>query len=422
MEIGGLGLLNSLTGTHAVQEKSGKLGSFAGMMEEVLSGTVSTDNQVPLQISGDLQGMTDLLAFLKSMDLLDLEDGGKLLEDLISNSENLLEKALLHFGITNEELQTVISNWSNLTDSPIAESDEDSPIAESNEKDILEVLSGLFAGIANLPLKDLASKLNLNDKSVMKALKLFELMAKYADGNDLNHSGLKESLKTLSMNLEEYTSQNSDSAQTKYLQNRFTRLAAELNLLNSKNSNVTEFIGINESSTVAKNEAAAGAITFLPQFSRAEQLTLMLNEQGKPVSPEQLMKQFESILAKSQFINSGGTQKLFIKLFPEHLGSIRVELFQKDQVMMARIITSTGTAKETLESQVNGLKQAFAAQSISVEKIEIFQQTPQQERFLNRDPNQQQQHKEPQRQQHEDENEKGDFSLSFEEALLSTEI
>jgi flagellar hook-length control protein FliK len=411
MEIGGLGLLNSMTGTQSVQDKSGKLGSFAGLMEAVLSETPSEENPVLLQMNGDLQGLPDLLAFLKNIDLLDLEEGGKLLGDLISNSENLLEKALSHFDITKEELQSVIINWTVLTESPVD---------EGNPKDTLEVLSGLLAGIANLPLKDLAGRLDQNGQAVMKALKLFELMTKYADGNEINHSSmLKESFKTLSMNIESFAQQNSDSSQTKYLQNRFTRLAAELNLLNSKNSNIPE---INESTSVTKNEAAAGTIAFLPQFSRAEQLTLMLNEQGKPVSAEQLMKQFESILAKSQFINSGGTQKLFIKLFPEHLGSIRVELFQKDHVMMARIITSTGSAKETLESQLNGLKQAFTAQSISVDRIEIFQQTPQQERFLNRDPHQQQQNKEPQRQQQDEQNDKGDFSLSFEEALMNTEI
>lgn len=87
---------------------------------------------------------------------------------------------------------------------------------------------------------------------------------------------------------------------------------------------------------------------------------------------------------------------------------------------MARIITSSGTAKETLESQINGLKQAFAAQNISVERIEISQQTTQQERFLNRDS--QQQHRQPDRQEQEKKEEKAEFNLSFEEALLNTEV
>ena len=145
----------------------------------------------------------------------------------------------------------------------------------------------------------------------------------------------------------------------------------------------------------------------------------MMNSPERPVSAEQLMKQFESILSRSQFMNSGGTQKLFIKLFPEHLGSIRVELFQKDQTMMARIITTSGSAKETLESHINGLKQAFAAQNLSVDRIEVTQQQAQQERFLNRDS--QQQERQPDTREQEKKEEQGDFNLTFEEALLNTE-
>ena len=87
--------------------------------------------------------------------------------------------------------------------------------------------------------------------------------------------------------------------------------------------------------------------------------------------------------------------------------------------MMARIITNSGTAKETLESQINGLKQAFAAQNLSVDRIEVTQQQAQQERFLNKDSEQQQ--RQSDRGQQEKKDEKGDFNLSFEEALLNTE-
>ena len=87
---------------------------------------------------------------------------------------------------------------------------------------------------------------------------------------------------------------------------------------------------------------------------------------------------------------------------------------------MARIITTSGTAKETLESQINGLKQAFAAQNLSVERIEVTQQQAQQERFLNRDS--QQQERQPDRGKQEKKEETGDFNLSFEEALLNTEV
>nr|WP_254178379.1 flagellar hook-length control protein FliK [Cytobacillus oceanisediminis] len=132
------------------------------------------------------------------------------------------------------------------------------------------------------------------------------------------------------------------------------------------------------------------------------------------------MQQFENILSKSSFLKTGGTQKLFIKLNPEHLGALRIELIQKDSAMIARILTSTGSAKEILDSHINGLKQAFSSQNIQIERIEISQQMTQQDRSFNRDPQQQEQRQ----QQNKDENDlqpESEFNSSFEEALLNTE-
>lgn len=412
MEVGGLGFFTTIAGNQPQQEKIEKLGIFAGMMATVLTGATNDASIETLPADEDSQSLTELAAFLNNIDLLEVDEGGKLLEDLISESGNLLGKALVHVGISDDEIHLSIQKWSGLTETPVK---------EIQDNELFNVLAGLLAGIANLSLKDLASRLDQTDQQVIKAIKLYDLMTKYADGYEVNHTNMfKESLKAIGTTLENYVNQSNDFQPTKYLQTRFTRLAAELNLSNSKKSIVNEVSGSSEGFTSNKTEGPVGTMAFLPQLTRAEQLTLMVNGPDKPVSPEQLMKQFESILSKSQFLNSGGTQKLFIKLFPEHLGSIRVELFQKDQVMMARIITATGTAKETLESQVHGLRQAFAAQNLTVDKIEIFQQPSQQERFFNRDP--QQQHRQPDKQQQQEKKEKGEFTISFEEALLNTEV
>jgi flagellar hook-length control protein FliK len=413
MEVGGLGFFNTIAaGKQQVSDKPGNSGGFAGMMAGLIMGNSNVSGTATEQVINPDENLNDLIAFLKTADLLDLEKGGELFGSLISDSGDLLEKALEHFGIKEDELNLLIQKWSALSETDAEEMPEEELIAS---------LAALLGGIANLPQKDLAIKLEKSEIQAIKALKLYELMAKYADGYEQKNSHpLKESLQNLGEKLENLVKQSAGSHPTEYLQNRFTRLAGELNLSNSKNPFFSEANVSGDVGSGIKAEGQTGTIAFLPQMAKAEQLTLMMNSPEKPVSAEQLMKQFESILSKSQFINSGGTQKLFIKLFPEHLGSIRIELFQKDQTMMARIITSSGTAKDTLESQINGLKQAFAAQNISVERIEISQQTTQQERFLNRDS--QQQHRQPDRQEQEKKEEKAEFNLSFEEALLNTEV
>ena len=60
-----------------------------------------------------------------------------------------------------------------------------------------------------------------------------------------------------------------------------------------------------------------GQILSFQQMSKPYQLTLTQSSQsGKQVSTDQLIQQFESILSKSQLMNAGGNQKLFIKLYP----------------------------------------------------------------------------------------------------------
>jgi flagellar hook-length control protein FliK len=413
MEIGGLGFFNTIAaGKQTPSEKTGDGGSFAGLMSTVLSGRTGPAAMESVHGDENLKILGALAEIIDIKDLLDLEDGLKLLDELNSDSGNLLSKALAHFGLNNEDLKLFIQKWSGPSKGELESASED---------ELLASLAAILSGISNQPGKELLMKLEQNDAQAIKALKLFELMNRYGDGRDLKDSNsVKESLKSLGEALKNALEMSKPNSYAEYLQKRFTHLASDLNLANSKKVFFSEGNGLVDQGSGLKTEGPAGAIAYLPQMTKAEQLVLTMNSPERPVSPEQLMKQFESILAKSQFMNSGGTQKLFIKLFPEHLGSIRIELFQRDQTMMARIITTSGTAKETLESQINNLKQAFAAQNLTVERIEVTQQQSQQERFLNRDS--QQQERQPERGQQEKKEGKGDFNSSFEEALLNTEV
>jgi flagellar hook-length control protein FliK len=324
-------------------------------------------------------------------------DGVNLVE-----ANDLLETILEQLGISSGQIEVFMQKWSgNLKDSPDA--------------DLMQKFINLLSGLAKLPQQELANKLGKNDLQIFKALKLHALtLEKSPIAGEANMGELNELLQSIGERLTNQTEMG--KSKMDFLQMRFTRLASELNQENSKNIKLDMNLETNNQTLTKVDNNSLG---FLPQIGRLEQLSLMMNTSEKNVSAEQLLKQFESILSKSQFMNSGGTQKLFIKLFPEHLGSVRVELFQKDQTMIARIITTTGTAKEALESQLNGLKQAFAAQNISVERIEISQQSSQQERFLNKD--QHQQHRQPDSKQQDATEEQSDFNLSFEEALLNTE-
>lgn len=68
-----------------------------------------------------------------------------------------------------------------------------------------------------------------------------------------------------------------------------------------------------------------------------------------------------------------GHQKnsIMIKIEPEHLGPARLDLQMKNEVLTARLTVETTTAKSTLESSINTLKEQLAKADIKVEQIEI---------------------------------------------------
>ncbi|MFP7199420.1 flagellar hook-length control protein FliK [Lysinibacillus halotolerans] len=107
----------------------------------------------------------------------------------------------------------------------------------------------------------------------------------------------------------------------------------------------------------------------------------------KGAQSEALAKEIQNLINRSQFSHSQGTMKLLLKLYPENLGSIRIELMQQDGVLSARLLTSTAVGKELLDSQLQQLKTAFAQQNIQMDRIDIAQSLQETDRN-SRDQNQ----------------------------------
>ncbi|KQU60371.1 hypothetical protein ASG66_12005 [Bacillus sp. Leaf406] len=140
----------------------------------------------------------------------------------------------------------------------------------------------------------------------------------------------------------------------------------------------------------------------------------------KPEQPESVVQQFQSLLGKSQFSSMGSMSKLFIKLYPEHLGSVRIELLQQNGVMTAKILASSASAKEMLDSHLQGLKQAFHSQNIQVDKIEVSQSLSDPERAF-KGQSHQQPKEHGQKQGGHDREQDADIDTDFKELLIKNE-
>lgn len=163
--------------------------------------------------------------------------------------------------------------------------------------------------------------------------------------------------------------------------------------------------------------------TNIQQTTTTKTVTVTLPNTNSTAQSEALVKQIEALIARSQMSNTQGTMKILLKLNPENLGSIRIELIQRDGMISARLLASTAIGKELLDSQIHQLKQSFVQQNIQLDRIDIQQSLQEsslreQSLFNNMfkgDQNKEEDNKESDDQQDEE-------KLSFKDYLINEEV
>ncbi|MCM3400791.1 flagellar hook-length control protein FliK [Cytobacillus oceanisediminis] len=416
MQIGGLGFIQAQYSSEDKRSLQDMSSTGFGSLFFSLTGTAKPQAE-SLPAAADeekIEQLKELMEFLKVSEITELENGSGLLEKISLQTESdIIEVISEQLNLSQEELVQMLEGFM----------DQVLPGVKLEDVYSVENLDGvskiqlLISAISNFDQKEGMILQGKDFSGALKALKLFDILSAKKDffSSKIN---LKEFLNHVQVKIDGLINSTSVDKGS-MIQKVFTPLANELNTAKQQNSSANENLGKGAYKIINRPETALQGFVQVQSFSKPEQMAL-LNPQGRTVSPDQLMQQFENILSKSSFLKTGGTQKLFIKLNPEHLGALRIELIQKDSAMIARILTSTGSAKEILDSHINGLKQAFSSQNIQIERIEISQQMTQQDRSFNRDPQQQEQRQ----QQNKDENDlqpESEFNSSFEEALLNTE-
>lgn len=93
---------------------------------------------------------------------------------------------------------------------------------------------------------------------------------------------------------------------------------------------------------------------------------------NQPQVRQEFTNQLINAFKNSHFAQSpNGASRLVIKLNPEYLGSLTVRLVQKDGEMVAKIMTSTTSAKELLEHSLQQLRQALPSVQIEIERFDV---------------------------------------------------
>ena len=309
----------------------GLLGSVSKLVDNSeQEQTTSIDDFSAILNASSLEQLGDALGLdLKESDYLEGPSLDNILQTL-GIDKNGLQQAIQQ--LTGDNKSTTENIWSML---------------ENIDQNQLNFMDNIISSIK----QDSNAKISKQQATqVLQVLKLIELTAPKTDlmlKQEYQTFQLKEMLSQLSSKVEQSLS-SEESNLTKI--NKVQQLNVKL-----VDANTNENI-----STIQTTTNKTTTIT----------LTLPTN---KASQAEAFVKEFQAIMNRSQFSNNAAGTKLLIKLYPENLGSVRVELIQKDGVMSARFLASTNIGKQMLESQLQQLKQGLVNQNIQLDRIDVAQ-------------------------------------------------
>jgi flagellar hook-length control protein FliK len=386
------------------------------------------------QLNGDqLNELTQLLSSTDMSDLLDKFDG----QELKFNSTTIANL----LGISKSELKSVLQSLlTKLTVKGIpsdenGSSDDQKTKIDKKDTDPIDMILSIMNMITNLDPKELKTKDFSSLATSMKISKLVELLGKKTDLSGIDIDSffqVKEKNEEILGKIKGFLQQADSTKKNTILENSFQSVLTDASAkakptdpINTHQSRGLNPVIQNDLQVPLTNTESTNSIQLShSMMSKSEQLNLMVPKGTTPASYEQFVQDFSKVLESSQWVKSPNMSKLLIKLYPEQLGSLRIEILQKDGMMTARIMATSTQAKELLDSSLQGLKHSFGQQQIQVDKIEVIQSMTETERFQRQGSNQQQSQQQ-QEKPHTEKDLNTDLnldSLNFQELLLNVEV
>ncbi len=405
---------NTMSTKQAVKSTSdsiSKVSNFGDVFNKVISSSTKTSNteSTASNESVDLEKLAEVLnaeSIEEVFDLLGISHDEGLL--MIESGEGQL--VAIDELMNLEDLLSVLNMDQNQLLETVHQLLEDSEVEINNVWDLIKVVTAQSSTFISQITAALQGEHNVTPKEaeqVLQFLKVVQSTGKVSDllnDQEVKLSQLKELLQVISKEVEVSKQTITDNSSTKVSLQGFQQVVEQ---------------------TVKKtetNEASPtlGSTSNITTTTTTKTVTITLPAE-KSAQSDALTKEIQNLLNRSQLSNTQGSMKLLVKLYPENLGSIRIELMQHEGVLTARLLASTSLGKEMLDGQLQQLKTAFAQQNIQMDKIEVMQTLQETDRNM-RDQNlfsnfnQQQTEQDDEDEQDQSENEE---KMSFSEYLIN---
>ncbi|MBS4172520.1 flagellar hook-length control protein FliK [Bacillus sp. FJAT-49736] len=303
------------------------------------------------------------------------------------------------------------------------------------DNNLLQGMSEFVAAFSKLPAELLQQLKGNQLQTFAQNVKAAETIAKTIDlsmGDIKQLTRLKDGLQNIISKMEELVKNSKLSTQNSIQDNSFSSLLKDQQSIGFRLKDVNFSGQLNQSKVLTENseqQSTDSAVqpslvaNIMNPASKLEQFVIHVGKENATanLNYNEFVKELSNILAKSQLTTGlNGSNKLFIKLYPEHLGSIRIELLQDKGMITAKMFASNGNAKDLLDSGIHQLKEAFTMQNIQVDKIDVIYGQNEAQKFSQQDAKQQsanQQNSEKQKQEADEENE-SQFSNLLNESIL----
>ncbi|MGM0827183.1 MAG: flagellar hook-length control protein FliK [Bacillota bacterium] len=360
--------------------------------------------------------LVSLTGILRATELDEVGLSSGQLEDLSRLKELDFEQIAEIVGVDQETVKTLFSELQ----SALIGTEQSLPSSDDIAEDLHEILLGtiqLLQSVFKNEVGGLSGKGPIED--VTRLVKVIELLAANRDllvVEASKASELKDMMKMVQAGVDASLARefNHSKDWSRVLKDAFQRQGPVQTM---EKQSPTEGVAVEKKSI---QPIQANHIHFV--LPKTESVSMSLSSGNRSLQYEQFVKEFQNIISKSQMLSQPSMSKLLIKLYPEQLGSLRIELLQQNGVMTAKILASTATAKEMLDSQIQGLKHAFTSQNLQVEKIEISQALTDAERQSKGQSQQQSSQQQRQNQPDQGGTQEEERTQSFKDYLVNTEI
>ncbi|MGG0450535.1 flagellar hook-length control protein FliK [Priestia megaterium] len=157
------------------------------------------------------------------------------------------------------------------------------------------------------------------------------------------------------------------SAKTKELLNA--------NLFRLRQALASQHVSVEQVDAADVQVAPESSVTDMTAFGKEEKRPQVSIDLGKAKSDYEqssdLVNNLKKIWSKASISSEEGVSKLSIQLFSKQLGTISIEVLQRDNERVAQVVVTSAKTKELLDANLFKLRQALTSQHVSVEQVGV---------------------------------------------------